>query len=116
MGAAAFLMAEFLEMSYAEVVVAAAIPAALFYFALLLMADMDAARLGMAGLPPEEVPPVRRVLREGWYFAVPFAVLVFMLFAWNKGPAEAVPVTATSASGPPGPCGRWRAVESWRWM
>lgn len=90
MGAAAFLMAEFLEMSYADVVIAAVIPAALFYFALLLTADMDAARLGMAGLPPEKVPPFRRVLREGWYFAVPFAVLVFMLFAWNKGPAEAV--------------------------
>lgn len=99
MGAAAFLMAEFLDRSYADVVVAAAIPAALFYFALLLMADMEATRLGMAGLPPEQVPPLRRVLRQGWYFNLPFALLVFMLFAWNKGPAEAVLWSAAALVG-----------------
>jgi len=90
MGAAAFLMAEFLDRSYADVVLAATIPAIMFYFALLLMADMDAARLGMAGLPRDRIPSARRVFRQGWYFVVPFAVLVFMLFARNKGPAEAV--------------------------
>jgi len=89
MGAAAFLMAEFLELSYAEVIVAAAIPAALFYFAVLLTADLDAARLGAKPLPPDQVPRIRAVLRTGWYFPIPFVALVYMLFAWNLGPAEA---------------------------
>jgi TRAP transporter 4TM/12TM fusion protein len=89
MGAAAFLMAEFLELSYAEVITAAALPALLFYFSVLLTADFDAARLGAAALPPGEVPRARQVLQKGWYFPLPFAVLIGLLFAWNLGPAEA---------------------------
>ncbi|MDH5411048.1 MAG: TRAP transporter fused permease subunit, partial [Alphaproteobacteria bacterium] len=89
MGAAAFLMAEFLELTYAEVIAAAAIPAVLYYFAVLLTVDMDAARLGAAALPRDQVPPVTRVLRGGWFYSLPFAMLVFALFAWNLGPAEA---------------------------
>jgi len=89
MGAAAFLMAEFLELSYADVITAAALPALLFYFSVLLTADLDAARLGAAPLPPGQVPPALQVLRRGWYFPLPFAVLIGLLFAWNLGPAEA---------------------------
>jgi len=90
MGAAAFLMAEFLELSYADVITAAALPALLFYFSVLLTADLDAARLGAAPLPPGEVPRALQVLRRGWYFPLPFAVLIWLLFSWNLGPAEAV--------------------------
>lgn len=89
MGAAAFLMAEFLELSYSEVIAAAAIPALLFYFGVLLMADLEAARLDAAPLSDDELPKARDVLRAGWYFPLPFAVLVYILFWMNRGPAEA---------------------------
>jgi TRAP transporter 4TM/12TM fusion protein len=89
MGAAAFLMAEFLELSYSEVIAAAIIPALLFYFGVLLMADLEAAKLDTAPLSPDELPKARDVLRIGWYFPLPFAVLVYVLFWQNKGPAEA---------------------------
>lgn len=88
MGAAAFLMAMFLEIPYADVVAAAAIPAALFYFSVLMAADFDAARHGTLGVPADQVPRLSVVMKKGWYFPLPFAALVFLLFAWNMGPAE----------------------------
>lgn len=88
MGAAAFLMAMLLEVPYADVVAAAAIPAALFYFSVLLAADFDAARHGTRGVSADEVPRLRTVMKEGWYFPLPFAALIFLLFSWNQGPAE----------------------------
>ncbi len=82
-------MAEFLELSYADVIAAAAVPALLFYFSVLLTADLDAARLGAAPLPPGEVPRPLDVMRQGWFFPLPFVMLIVVLFAWNLGPAEA---------------------------
>lgn len=89
MGAAAFLMAEFLEMPYSQVILSAVVPALLFYFGVLLMADLEAARRDAKPLSAEDVPKARQVLRAGWYFPLPFAVLVYVLFWQNKGPAEA---------------------------
>ena len=56
MGAVAFLMAEFLNMPYAEIVIAAAVPSILFYVALLLQVDCHAAIHGLKGQPAEEIP------------------------------------------------------------
>jgi TRAP transporter 4TM/12TM fusion protein len=89
MGAAAFLMAEFLEVAYTEVVLAALVPAVLYYTAVLIQADLEAARRGIAPVPREMIPALVGVLREGWFFAVPFVVLVLALFKWNRRPEEA---------------------------
>ncbi len=96
MGAAAFLMAEFLRVSYAEVVIAAAVPALLFVFAVLLQADIEARRHDLPPVPDDMIRPLGEVLRAGWYFPIPFAVLVFALFAWNLAPAEAALYAAGS--------------------
>jgi len=80
MGAAAFLMAEFLEIPYADVVVAAVIPALLYYFAIFVQVDLVAARDRITFLSGE-LPRVRIVLREGWHFIVPFAILLYALYA-----------------------------------
>jgi TRAP transporter 4TM/12TM fusion protein len=83
MGAAAFLMAEYLQVPYAEVAVAASIPAVLFYVALFMQVDLEAAKLGIRGQPRASLPRAGRVLREGWQFLVPFAVLIWCLLGWH---------------------------------
>ena len=79
MGAAAFLMAEFLEIPYSDVVVAAAIPALLYYFAIFVQVDLVAARDRIRFLA-DDLPKAREVLRAGWHFIVPFLVLIYALF------------------------------------
>jgi len=101
MGAAAFLMAEFLQITYAEVIVAALIPAILYYLALFLQADLEAARSGIAAVARERIPAAGPVLRSGWFFPVPFVVLIVALFWLNYLPETAallaVAVIAVSA-------------------
>lgn len=89
MGAAAFLMAELLEIEYREIIVAALLPALLYYVAVFLQADLEAGRLGISPLPKDQIPPGRRVMKEGWYFAVPFIVLLGALFVLNSPPEKA---------------------------
>jgi TRAP transporter 4TM/12TM fusion protein len=83
MGAAAFLMAEVLGVPYAEVMVAAIIPAFLYYLALFFQVDAEAAKRGILGEPADRLPRLVPVLRAGWYFPLPFAVLVYALVALN---------------------------------
>jgi TRAP transporter 4TM/12TM fusion protein len=83
MGAAAFLMAEVLGVPYASVAVAAAIPAVLYYLALFFQVDLEAAKRGILGEPAEVLPRARSVLRAGWYFPIPFAVLIGALIGWG---------------------------------
>ena len=86
MGAAAFLMAEFLEIPYKEVVVAALIPAILYYVALFILADLEAARTNIKPMTREEIPSFIGVLKTGWYFPLPFIVLILALFVYNYSP------------------------------
>jgi len=86
MGAAAFLMTELLGVSYGEVVLAAIIPSVLFYFSVFVQTDLEAARNGIGAVEGAEVPRLGKVLREGWYFSVPFVVLVVALFQFNMTP------------------------------
>jgi TRAP transporter 4TM/12TM fusion protein len=85
MGASAFLMAEFLQIPYKDVVLAALLPAILYYVALFVQADLDAAKLRIPPLVARDMPPVRSTMR-GLYFVVPFAVLILALFVYNQTP------------------------------
>src|SRR6266540_4682939 len=89
MGAAAFLMAEYLQVPYADVMVAAIIPALLFYVALFIQVDLESAKLGILGAPRASLPSVGRVLRDGWHFLIPFVVLVGGLLWLNWEPEYA---------------------------
>ena len=95
MGAAAFLMAEFLQIPYRDVAIAAALPALLYYYALFIQADLLAARSGLTALNMQDVPPVRQVFKQGWHFLLPFGMLIYGLFWLNWSPALA----ALAASG-----------------
>jgi len=76
MGAAAFLMAEMLQVSYVSVLIAAFIPAFLYYLALFIQVDLDAAKRGIVGEPMDRLPALKEVMRDGWYFPIPFVVLI----------------------------------------
>lgn len=89
MGAAAFLMAEFLSIPYSEVITAAVIPALLYYGSLFIQVDLIAARNGLKRIEEDKIPPLRDVLRTGWHFPIPFVVLVGAMFRYNLSPQEA---------------------------
>ena len=80
MGATAFIIAEFLQIPYSEVVLAAAVPAAVFYLVLLVQIDAYAARHRLHGLPRAELPRLPAVLADGWIYALPIALLVWLMF------------------------------------
>jgi TRAP transporter 4TM/12TM fusion protein len=77
MGAAAFIMAEFLQVSYGAVCIAAVIPSVLYYAALFFHVDLEAAKhkIGAAQVD-EEVPSFLTVLKSGWHFPIPIAFLI----------------------------------------
>lgn len=84
MGATAFVMAQFLGVSYGEVALAALIPALLYYIGLFMQVDAYAARHGLDGLPRESLPRLSDTLREGWYYVLVIALLVFMLLVMKR--------------------------------
>jgi TRAP transporter 4TM/12TM fusion protein len=76
MGAAAFIMAEFLQVSYGTVVIAAIIPAVLYYAALFMHVDLEAARQQIGAAQVENVPSFMEVVKSGWHFPIPIAFLI----------------------------------------
>ena len=79
MGATAFVMADFLDLRYIDVALAAVIPSLLYYFGLFMQIDAYAAQRGLTGLPRAELQPVWRVLKDGWYYVIVFALLIWLL-------------------------------------
>jgi len=79
MGAAAFIMAEFLQVPYGAVCVAAAIPAFLYYACLFFHVDLEAAKHRIGAAKIADAPHVGEVVKSGWHFLVPIAFLVFAL-------------------------------------
>jgi TRAP transporter 4TM/12TM fusion protein len=79
LGAAAFLIAEFLKISYLQVLIMATIPTCLYYLSILLMIEADARRLGAHAAPPPAGAPARELFRKYWYhFSSLAAIAVFM--------------------------------------
>ncbi|WP_338663258.1 TRAP transporter fused permease subunit [Pararoseomonas sp. SCSIO 73927] len=78
MGAAAFVMAEITNIPYGEIVVAAAIGAVLYYFAILAAVHFEAKRAGMAPMPKSEIPPWREVLADA-HLVLSMALLVYLM-------------------------------------
>lgn len=83
MGTAAFIMANFLNVPYSEVVIAAFLPAILYYLALFLQTDLFAARNGLRGMKREEVPPLLPTLLGGWYYLLAIVLLTVLLLAFR---------------------------------
>jgi len=81
MGAAAFIMVEFLEIPYREILLAALFPAALHYFGIFVMVHLEAKRLGLRGLTAAEMPRIGDVLAKHWLTVVPLIVLVYLIIS-----------------------------------
>ena len=86
MGAVAFVMADFLQIPYKEVAIAAILPSVMYYAALFIQADLEAARYGFGKVEEAQIPRLWRVLARGWLFLVPFVVLIYTMFWLNLEP------------------------------
>ncbi|EFI41654.1 MULTISPECIES: TRAP transporter permease [Peptoniphilus] len=79
MGAAAFIMADFTGFKYIEIVKAAIIPAILYYIAVGTMVHLEACKLGLKGLPKDQLPKLSKIFKEQGYLVVPLIVIITML-------------------------------------
>jgi TRAP transporter 4TM/12TM fusion protein len=79
MGSTAFVMASFLGKSYGEIALAATVPALLFYIALVVQVDAYSAQLGLGGMRASELPRMRAVMKEGWFYIPVFILLIVLL-------------------------------------
>ncbi|MGC4408408.1 TRAP transporter fused permease subunit [Rhizobium rosettiformans] len=80
MGAGAFIMAEVTGIPYTDIVVAAIIPSVLYFASVYFMVDLQATKLGMKGLPKEELPVFKELLKQVYLF-IPIIMLIYTLFA-----------------------------------
>ena len=98
MGAAGFLMAEFLEVPYRDVFLSAIIPAVLCYVAVFVQIDLEAAKSKILGLGSSASLRPGKVFRQGWYFVLPFVVLLLWLFQFGRSAAESALVACLTVS------------------
>ena len=89
MGAAAFIMAEFLSIPYFKVCVAAAIPAVLAFFSTFMQVHFRAVAMGIAGLPRADLPRIGKAFAEGWHHVFSIFLLIYFLMR-NYSPERAV--------------------------
>ena len=81
MGAAAFIMVEYLEIPLRDVLAAALFPALLHYFGIFTMVHLEAKKLGLRGLRADEMPKAWLVIRQGWLSIIPLVLLVYMILS-----------------------------------
>jgi TRAP transporter 4TM/12TM fusion protein len=84
MGAAAFIMAEVLGVPYVSICVSALLPAILYYLALLIMVDLEAARTNLTGIPRKDLVPVGLTLKKGWFHSVPLILLIYLIMSGHS--------------------------------
>ena len=89
MGAAAFIMAEFLGMAYSDVVIAAFIPAFVTYFALIYIVHLEALKLGLKGMNPDELPKRWKTFVQGIHYLIPIFFLLYTLIVLRQSAASA---------------------------
>jgi TRAP transporter 4TM/12TM fusion protein len=97
MGITAFIMAEFMAVPYGDVVLAALLPALLYYIALFAQVDLEAGRYNMAPLPRDMLPKMGKVLARGLVFIIPIFLLIWTLMVerWQPGKSAMVAAIAT---------------------
>ena len=81
MGAAAFIMASFLNVPYYQIAIAAAIPACLYYLGLFIQVDGYAAKTGLKGIPRNELPPLWGTLKQGWFYLGVIVIMCYFLLS-----------------------------------
>lgn len=81
MGAAAFLMIEFLNLPYTTIILAAIVPAFMHFFGVLMQVHFEAKRTGLRGMTKEEMPDLKEALKRDWPTIIPLVVLIAVLLS-----------------------------------
>ncbi|MGI6604926.1 MAG: TRAP transporter permease [bacterium] len=81
MGAAAFVMAEFLGIQYSKIMVSALIPAVLYYIAVFVMVHLEAIKTGLVGLSKDQLPDMKQVFRTRGHLIIPLILIVYLLMS-----------------------------------
>ena len=89
MGALAFIMAEWIETTYTAIMIAAAVPASLYFLIVFVSVHLQAQKQGIKALPREDLPPLWPTLRRGWYYLILIAALVYFLVFKSLPPGMA---------------------------
>ncbi len=99
MGIVAFLMIDILQVSYGEVIIAALLPALMYYLALFMQVDLEAAKQKLTGVDTSDAPSVGNIMARGWIFVIPIFLLIWTLIAegWAPGRSAMLAVAATVA-------------------
>lgn len=96
MGAGAFIMAAFTGISYSEIIIAASIPAMLYFGCILLSVHFRAKKEGLEGLPSSQLPDGKKLFKNGFHYLIPIIVLVYMLLTgWTAMTAGFVAIILT---------------------
>ena len=100
MGAAAFLMADYLGVPYSDIIVRAILPACLYFLGVFLSVHLEAKRLGLKGLTKEQLPRIRELIKES-YLLLPLAILIYLVCSNTRTMqfSAAVSILATIAVG-----------------
>ena len=100
MGAAAFLMADYLGVPYSDIIVRAILPACLYFLGVFLSVHLEAKRLGLKGLSREQLPRIKELMKES-YLLLPLAILIYLVCSNTKTMqfSAAVSILATIAVG-----------------
>jgi TRAP transporter 4TM/12TM fusion protein len=96
MGAAAFVIAEFTNIPYPQIALAAVIPSILYYIGIFIQVDLEAGKMGLKGLPRDQLPQLRKVLKKSYLFIFPLVVLIWALFVLNMEVGKSALVAALS--------------------
>ena len=81
LGAAAFIMVEYLEIPLRDILAAALIPALLHYFGIFIMVHLEAKKLGLRGLNEDEMPNFKKVIKDNWLSLLPLVILVYFILS-----------------------------------
>ncbi len=99
MGIVAFLMIDILQISYGQVILAALLPAIMYYVALFVQVDLEAAKQNLKFVDTSDAPSMGNIIQRGWVFVIPIGLLVWTLIAehWQPGRSAMLAVGATIA-------------------
>ncbi len=93
MGAIVFIMAEWLNIPYVRIVGMAFLPAILYFIILFISIHLEAKKQGLLAIPRQELPSITKVIKDGWFYLIPFFVLIYFLIIRKYPPEMAVMIS-----------------------
>lgn len=89
MGSTAFILAEIVGVTYSMLALKAVVPAVLYFLAVFIMVDLEAVRTNLVGVPLDQLPNTRKIIKEKWAFFLPIIVIFFMLLVLKTSTSRA---------------------------